>query len=219
MDYVILAITVVISIGIAAFAFLVGRRSGFQASDDVITSLSEESRQLESRLIETLGDNDALVSRGQLEALKQRTTGFLDALSEQRQQLQSITDKLDKIREDVERRETEQQELRALKQEDEVAIDATLASYNESLDESLTLEQRLAESLRSLDKMSGEVKMTADQKALFQELSNGLTQTSAELRDVIVDYQAANERLSNLRTRFLDLEREYSKLVEQQLAG
>jgi predicted nucleic acid-binding Zn-ribbon protein len=67
--------------------------------------------------------------------------------------------------------------------------------------------------------MSSEIKMTADQKVVFQELSNALTATSAQLRDVIIDYQNANERLTTLRERFADLEREYTKLVEQQLAG
>jgi predicted nucleic acid-binding Zn-ribbon protein len=60
--------------------------------------------------------------------------------------------------------------------------------------------------------------MNADQQAVFQELSNSLTSASAQLRDVIIDYQNANERLANLNSRFVDLEREYSKLVEQQLA-
>jgi chromosome segregation ATPase len=219
MEYVVLAITILASVAIAAVAFVMGKRAGFQANDDDFTRLTEESRELENKLIDTLSDNNKLASQGQLETLKERTSGFLDALSKQREQLQSITERLDKIRGDVERRETEQQELRALKEEDDAAIQTTLTSYNESSEESLALEQKLAESLRSLDAMSGEVKMTADQQAVFQELSNALTQASAQLRDVIVDYQAANERLSNLRTRFSDLEREYTKLVEQQLAG
>jgi hypothetical protein len=67
--------------------------------------------------------------------------------------------------------------------------------------------------------MSSEIKMTPDQQAVFSELSNALTQASSQLRDVIIDYQNAHERLSNLSSRFGDLEKEYTKLVDQQLAG
>jgi uncharacterized coiled-coil protein SlyX len=61
--------------------------------------------------------------------------------------------------------------------------------------------------------------MTADQRALFQELSNALTAASAQLRDVIVDYQAVYERLDALRSQHADLEKEYTKLVDLQLGS
>jgi DNA repair exonuclease SbcCD ATPase subunit len=219
MEYLALAITIIASLAAAAVAYVLGKRSGFQASDEEITRLSEEARALESQLVETLSDNDRLASKGQTESLINQTRGFLEALAQQRQQLETITKKLDTIRADVEHREQEQHELRALKDEDEAAIQTTLSSYTQSSEESVALEQKLAESLRSLDAMSGEVRMTADQQAVFQELSNALTQASSQLRDVIIDYQAANERLSGLRARFGDLEKEYTKLIEQQLAS
>jgi archaellum component FlaC len=67
--------------------------------------------------------------------------------------------------------------------------------------------------------MTSELQMTPDQQAVFSELSNALTSASAQLRDVIVDYQNAYERLESLRSQHKDLESEYSKLVEQQLGG
>jgi chromosome segregation ATPase len=140
-------------------------------------------------------------------------------VSEQRAALKDVSDRIQSVRADVERREAEQQELRALKAEDEEAIAQVIAAYNEFSTESVALEQKLAESLRSLDAMSGEIKMNADQRAVFAELSNALTSASAQLRDVIIDYQNANERLEGLRVRFADLEKEYSRLVEQQLGA
>jgi chromosome segregation ATPase len=219
MEYLVLIVTLGLSVALVAAAFVFGKRAGFQSSDDEMIALREESNTLENKLVETLSENDRCASKGQLESLNEQTNNFLEAMSKQRQLLESITERLDKTRADVERREVEQQETRALKEEDDSAIQATLASYNESSTESLALEQKLAESLRSLDSMSGEIKMTADQQAVFQELSNALTQASAQLRDVIIDHQTANDRLSNLRARFSDLEKEYTKLVEQQLAG
>jgi chromosome segregation ATPase len=151
--------------------------------------------------------------------LVKQSQEFLAAAAKQREAVESLAEKLDKTRAEVEHREGEQQELRAMHIEDEAAVAQLLSAYNEFSTESLNLEQKLAESLKTLDAMSSEIKMTPDQKVVFQELSNALTATSAQLRDVIIDYQNANERLTTLRERFADLEREYTKLVEQQLAG
>jgi hypothetical protein len=83
----------------------------------------------------------------------------------------------------------------------------------------MSLEHRLADSLQTLDAMYSEVSMTEPQKAMFEELSNAVTLASSQLRDVIVDYESAHERLSILHTRFGELETEYSALIEKQLLG
>jgi hypothetical protein len=61
--------------------------------------------------------------------------------------------------------------------------------------------------------------MSPDQRAVFQELTNALTTASAQLRDVIVDYQSVHERLSAMRSQYTDLENEYTKLVDLQLGS
>lgn len=219
MNYLAITVCSILSVASAAAAFIFGRRMGAHASDDEVAALLEESRVLDDKLVGTLADVDKLASKAQLAFLEEQSAKLRQAATEQQEQLTKIAERVDKTRSDVQTRELEQQELRALKDEDEVAIHQALNRYNEFSAESLSLEQKLAESLRTLDAMSSEIKMTPDQAAVFSELSNALTQASAQLRDVIIDYQNAHERLSNLNTRFGDLEKEYTKLVEQQLAG
>jgi chromosome segregation ATPase len=219
MEMIAIYFSLACALALPAAAFALGKRTGFKASDQEMAVLRDEARSLEESLIEALGDNDRFASKGQIQHLTKQTEEFLDASAKQQEILSELTERIDSIRSDVQRREAEQQELRALKAEDEAKIAQVLASYNESSTESVALEQRLAESLRSLDTMSGEIKMSADQRAVFQELSNAMTSASAQLRDVIVDYQNANERLEGLKTRFSDLEKEYSRLVEQQLGA
>lgn len=219
MDYLVLQITVLVGLALVAVAYVLGRKLGFSITDEEMMALREDSKRLDDSLVEVLSDADKFVSKGQLEHLSQQSDEFRQVVEQQRTLLQGLVTRLEKTRYDVERREAEQQELRALRDEDQVAIAQALASYNESSAESVSLEQKLAESLKSLDAMSGEIKLTADQQAMFQELSNALTSASAQLRDVIVDYQTAHERLAGLKERFEDLEREYTKLVEQQLGG
>jgi chromosome segregation ATPase len=219
MNYLAITLSIVLSAGAAAAGLFLGRRMGAHASDEEVAALLEESRVIDSKLVETLADVDRIASKAQLSFLEEQSAKLRQAAAEHQVQLTTIAERVDKTRSDVQTRELEQQELRALKEEDEVAIHQALNRYNEFSAESLSLEQKLAESLRTLDAMSSEIKMTPDQAAVFSELSNALTQASAQLRDVIIDYQNAYERLSNLNTRFGDLEKEYTKLVEQQLAG
>lgn len=219
MELLVISLTIIASLAMIVAALIFGKRSGFGASDAEMADLREESRKLEESLVEALSDNSTSASKGQIEHLRKQAEEFASAVSEQRAALKDISDRIASVRADVEHREAEQQELRALKEEDEAAIARVIAAYGEFSTESVALEQKLAESLRSLDAMSGEIKMNADQRAVFSELSNALTAASAQLRDVIIDYQNANERLEGLRARFADLEKEYSKLVEQQLGA
>ncbi len=207
MDYFVLAAALVACIGIPLSAYLLGKRMGFYASDEEMMHLREESKTLEDNLVETLSEHHKFASKGQIESLIRQADDFRKAVAQQQSIVEAVSLKLDKTRKDVELREAEQQEMRALKEEDEAAIAQVFSRYNEFSTESLTLEHKLAESLRTLDAMSTEIKMTADQQVVFQELSNALTTTSAQLRDVIVDYQNAHERLSTLKSRFADLEK------------
>jgi chromosome segregation ATPase len=219
MSYIPIAIAALLAVIIPLAGFFFGRRSGFKASNEDAAKIREESRDLETKLIDTLSNVESLASKAQVNFLRQQCEAFRRAIGEHEQSLEGLTERVETIRQEVVQREDRQQELRAMREEDQVAITHALTRYTEFSTESLSLEQKLAESLRTLDAMAGEIKMTTDQKAIFTELSNALTQASAQLRDVIIDYQNANERLANLRSRFNDLENEYSKLVEQQLAN
>jgi septation ring formation regulator EzrA len=107
--------------------------------------------------------------------------------------------------------------MKAEKQEDEVNLQSVMTNYSYISSESVSLERRLADSLRTIDKMSTEVAMTEDQRAVFDALSDALTNASGQLRDVIVAHQNVYERLEALRSQYTDLEAEYIKLVELQL--
>jgi chromosome segregation ATPase len=219
MNYIILIVAALLAIIGPLVGYILGKRLGFQASDEEAAQLREESAQLEAKLVETLSNVDNFASKAQIAFIKTQSEAFQQAIREQQSTLSALVERVDKARVDVQARENELQELRAMSEEDQVAIIQSLASHNDSSAESLSLEQKLAESLRTVDAMASEIQMTTDQQAVFSGLSNALTQASAQLRDVIIDYQCANERLTNLHSRFTDLENEYSKLVEEQLAG
>ncbi|MEY4699831.1 MAG: hypothetical protein RL326_18 [Pseudomonadota bacterium] len=219
MDTTLTAIAALLATGIPVVAYVIGKKTAAGANDEEMGQLREQSRQLEEKLIDVLSEKDRFASKAQISTLMRQTESFLTTIAEQRSLLETITRRLEKARIDVEERELAQQEARAMREEDEVVIAQVTSNYTHFSTESVTLEHTLAESLKTLDVMTSELQMTADQQAVFSELSNALTSASAQLRDVIVDYQNAHERLENLRSQHKDLESEYSKLVEQQLGG
>ena len=218
-NILITVLTLLIAIGLPLAAYLAGKRAGALASDTESAALRDEAQTLETQLIEVMSEQRKFASKGQIQSLISQAKTFTSSTQDQKAILSSLVERLDKARENVQQREAEQQEIRVMKEEDEKIIVQLTSNYAQFSNESVTLEHTLAESLKTLDAMSSEIKMTPDQQAVIQELSNALTSASAQLRDVIVDYQNAHERLESLRLQHRDLENEYTKLVEQQLAG
>jgi uncharacterized protein with von Willebrand factor type A (vWA) domain len=122
MDYIVLVGTVLVCALVPLIAYILGKRSGFNASDEEMTELREEARTLENNLVETLSEHHKLASKGQIANLVKQSQDFLAAVTRQREAVESISEKLDKTRAEVEQRENEQQELRAMHEEDEAAI-------------------------------------------------------------------------------------------------
>ncbi len=186
-------------------------------SDEEIALIREESRILENKMIEVLAREDTMVAKGHLATLKKKAVDYRAALESQKAIRVELEAKLASAHEDVLARESAHRDMKAEKQDDEVSLQSLLTRYNDISSESVSLEHRLAESLKTIDKMTTEIAMSEDQRAVFDALTSALTNASAQLRDVIVAHQNVYERLEGLRSQYTDLEAEYIKLVELQL--
>lgn len=217
MNDLLLIPALIISVSFPLAGILLGKRLSGGESDEEIASLREESRVLESKIIDLLAGEEELISREQLATLKGKATEYRAAIESQRASRLELEQRLTSAHADVIAREAAHQEMKAEKQDDEVALQSVMSNYSEISTESVSLERRLADSLKTIDKMSTEIAMTEDQRAVFEALSSALTNASAQLRDVIVAHQNVYERLEALRSQYTDLEAEYIKLVELQL--
>jgi chromosome segregation ATPase len=198
-------------------AVFLGKRFSRGETDEEIALIREDARTLENKIIETLAGEGTMVSKGHLTSLKKKAVEYSAALDSQKAVREELETKLSTAHEDVLARESAHRDMKAEKQDNEVSLQSLLSSYNDISSESVSLEQRLAESLKTIDKMTAEVAMSEDQRAVFESLSSALTNASAQLRDVIVAHQNVYERLEALRSQYADLEGEYIKLVELQL--
>jgi hypothetical protein len=211
-------IPVIILSGLLPLAGIVlGRRFSGEESNEHIAQIREESRILENKIIDVLAGEGEMVSKAQLSNIRKKAVEYRAAAESQKTVRVELEQKLATSHTDVIARESAHQDMKAAKQDDEVALQSVLSNYSDISSESVSLERRLAESLKTIDKMTNEVAMSEDQKAVFDALASALTNASAQLRDVIVAHQNVYERLEALRSQYTDLEAEYIKLVELQL--
>ena len=143
-------------------------------------------------MIGLLSNINQVASKGQIQSIITQTERFIAALKEQKDNLQETEIRLTKAQQNVIQRELSQQEIKTARQEDEKVLLEVMTNYQDFSTQSVALEQKLAQTLRTLDDMVAENPMGPDQRAVFQELTNALTTASAQLRDVIVQHIIQN---------------------------
>jgi chromosome segregation ATPase len=219
MSWAFAGIAVALGALIIFGAIFAAKKLSGGGSSEAIQALTAEATQLEEEIRAMMSRGVAFASKAQIDSVENQNREFSENLEKQKALLKEIEQKLETAQKDVETKEGIQQEMKSAKEEDEAKLIEITAKFNNVKSDSISLEQELSSSLKSLDAMMTEVPMTADQRAVFQELSNAITSASSRLRDLITDYQSVNERLENLKLQHQDLEDEYTKLVEQQLGA
>jgi len=197
------------------FKFLSGRNTASSTVEQ--DKLGKEIEKAGDELAELLKYVESYGSKGQYKTLSSKIKECSSALEKEKDGLKGLETKLSSAQEQVEGKEAAQQEIKTAKEEDEAKVEELLANYDDISSESLSLEQKLAESMKNLDQIMDEIELTQDQRGLFEQLAEALSAAGKNLRDLLTEYATINERLQLLQEQHLDLEDEYTKLVEQQL--
>lgn len=173
--------------------------------------------QLNTKIEEHLKTSEGLFSKKQFEKVSEQLKSVQDSLNTQKTMLKEVERKLEDAQKSIEAKEAFHQSLKSAKAEDEEKISSLLGRYDDISTESITLEQKLATSMKSLDTILAEVTLTTEQVAIIQELSDALTEASSQLRGLFLEYESIKKRIEALNGQLDDLEEEYTRLVEQQL--
>lgn len=192
----------------------VGKASG-AATAEVLGKVEIVTGKLKSLLPYT----KSYTSKKLLEQIASKIEEVQVNLATEHQKLGELEKKLEIAQKDVETREAAHQEIKSAKAEDEEKLTKIMEEYEQISSDSIALEQRLASSLKNVDQMMVEVKMTEEQKAVLSGLSEALTNAGGQLRDLITEYKMIQDRLKALTQQAEDLEEEYTRLVEQQLGS
>jgi len=152
-----------------------------------------------------------------MDTLNNQLEQFRTEIVGEAQKLKAVETRLDTAQRNIEQREASQQEIKSAKDNEESLLDDLKSKYDEYSTEAISLEQSLAQSLKNLDKMMNEIELTPDQRTSLDGLSEAMTTSGGRLRDLLSEYQVVTDRLQMLQQQHIDLENEYTKLVEQQL--
>lgn len=208
-------VSTVITYGMLFFLARKMKATAGGSQQELVSRVEEADRQIAERLASL----ENVASRAQLDAVIEQIAELDGALQGEKNALKEIEAKLETCQKEVETKEASQQDIKSSKEEDEAKLAALLASFADISNESMLLEQNLANSMKHVDRLLDELELTEGQRAMLQALSEALLAAGSRLRDLITEYDGVNQRLKALTEQHKDLEEEYTKLVEQQLGG
>lgn len=217
MDWVGLGIGTLISFVVIFVGFFVVRRLSSGASTGQKESLLREIEGLNESIEKSLRATENYCAKGQLDTVVGQLQEVQSSLAGQKDLLKEIERKLEQAQKTIEEKEAYHQSLKSAKAEDDEKVAGLLARYDDIAAESISLEQRLATSMKSLDQMLTELQLTQEQVIAFQDVQSTLTDSSSQLRQLYLEYEGMKKRIDTLNGQLEDLEVEYTKLVEQQL--
>jgi hypothetical protein len=160
---------------------------------------------------------DGYASSAQLNTIELQFAELKEAFEAQRKLLTDTEASLANAQKSVETKEIQQQEQKSLKEDDEKKLTDLLAKYESLADESVALEQELANAMKNLEDILATATLTDVERDLLTQFNDAVIAASSRLRDLMTEYNVVKERLETIQGQFKDLEDEYTRLVEQQL--
>lgn len=219
MDIISFVILVAISATtIIGFIFLVKSKANSGIGQER-KELKQTLAQLDEDLNVLSKQSEQLISKKQLEGIREKRAKLADQVTEARALLIDLEAKLKTTQDSVKEKEEKQQALKASKLEEESKLADIVASYEVLSGESVKLEKKLAESMQQLDSLENEVQMTEKQKDALHKLSSVLSGAGERMRELITEYEAVHQKVVELQKQYVDLEDEYKRLVEQQISS
>ena len=211
-----LIVSLICACVLAAIYFIRGKVAGGKSKDE-IAKIVQEIQQSQTALINKLDDTKDLASSKQIASVQSQLSIIEKNIAAERAQLAKVEETLAKSQLSVEERENNHQNMKIAKIDEEDRIQQLLEKHESLSAESIQLERELAEALKNIDALLNEAEMSDSQKDMLRELQTTLESAGERLRELISEYASVNSRVEMLKQQHLDLEEEYTRLVELQL--
>lgn len=197
--------------------WMLGKRGSSSGTKDKIQALAVSTREQENKFLKELDRSKSLISNKQFSAVQSQLSSLESSIAHERAQLAKVEETLLKSQQNVEERENNHQNMKIAKMDEDERVEQLLAKHETLSAESMQLERSLAESMKNLDSLLNEAELTENQKSLLKDLQVALEAGGARLRELISEYESVKTRVETLKQQHLDLEEEYTRLVELQL--
>ncbi|RME61869.1 MAG: hypothetical protein D6780_00835 [Candidatus Dadabacteria bacterium] len=212
-------IAIILAAGLSYFGYTFVRKQGVSSGEQERQELIDKITALDNRLRELIQYKDSYLSKEQFLFLSEKAKALTEQLELEKKKLKELEEKLAKAQKSVEEKEAEQQELKTISPELEIKVEEWLTKTKNRSSELESFEQEVARVMGEFDKVKGEAGSVGDAEAVFETISETLSQAGELMRNLIIEYQSLRERLELLVEQQKDLEEEYTNLVEKHLGG
>ena len=194
---------------------LTGSNTPISLDNSTFKELSDLNEEIRS----TIPDPNLVVSQLDLSAIDDKYQQLKKEQELERETLKKIEATLEGAQKEVEQKELEQQDFKISQKDEEQRTENLRIQFEKIQQETIQLEQNLSESLQDLQNIINELEEGSKVRMALEELSRSLEEAMQLLRELYLEYKVVNERVQMITRQQGELEEEYTRLVEQQLAG
>ena len=210
---------IVFSGAVFAFRMLLLRRQTDGASAAEMRDVETKCAEIGNKIDQAVKQLQKMASLDDYLHGESRISELREELAAERQKLEKLDKQVEKMQTSVEAEEAAHNALKKGKDE-AVALAADVRTNKERLGTEVhKLEEDLETSLAELNALSSEVGLTVEQQQALDKIGQTLDQSRKQLRSLSDTYNQASTRFTNLEAQFVELEKEYTKLVEKELSG
>lgn len=198
---------------------LITKRASTSNSSSELKDILSTIEGIDETLSSALSYSENLIPLSNYTDLIKKKESFEDDLSNERVKLELLETKLKEVQAKV---TAEEQNHASLKKGREEAIDLANAIKERKAQlesEQKRLNDELTNSMTQLDVLSNELTLTPEQEAGLNKIKSGIKSSQDQLASLSQTYKQASGRFATLHTQYSDLEKEFTKLVEKDLAG
>lgn len=197
----------------------ISKKASISGSGPELKSANLEISTFDKTIADALSYASQLVPLSLYRDLINKKDAFEDNLQTEKNKLEELESKLSEIQSKVAKEELSHSNLKKGREE---AID--LANDIKERKAQLEAEQKrlndeLLNSMNQLTVLSGEMNLTPEQEMGFNKIKTALKNSQEQLTSLTQTYKQASGRFATLHSQYSDLEKEFTKLVEKDLAG
>jgi chromosome segregation ATPase len=195
------------------------KKKGGAGTGSQIKESQDKIQQLDQSIESGLTYSEQMIPLEKLKLREQEIAELANQLSREREKLEKLDKQVESLQDTVETEETAHNELKKGKEEAAELAEEIRQNKNRLESEYEQLESELNKSLTEINTLSGEVELTAEQQAACDRVHSTLQNSILQLKTLSEIYSQASTRFSNLENQYLELEAEFTKLVEKELGG
>lgn len=208
-----------LSSGAVFFFIRTLKKKSLESTGQDMSASEGRITELDTAMEEAFKHVEAMVPLSEGKALEAKIAETMKQFGIEHAKLDTLEKALAKAQKGVDTEESAYNELKRGKDDAEQLADKIRGDSEKVEGETKRIENEIKQSKDQLLSLGSEVALTADQKKSVDAIAGSLNDSTNRLKTLIEMYTVASQRFVNLQTQYMELEKEYRKLVEKELSN